>query len=138
MIDAAPIPTSSALLPPLPCVQGTPRPFTDGLIVFVKRGCPTCQQVAPLLAGLVRDGVGLIACSQDDPAFPARVEVHDDRALELSFRWDIEATPTLVRVAGGVETGRAIGWDRAAWIDLAGERVAAIADALGLPPMQPG
>lgn len=134
MIDAAaPRPAL-----PLPGLQGAPRPFADGLVAFVKRGCPACQAVAPLLERLAREGVELIACSQDDPAFPAGVAVHDDRALELSFRWDIETTPTLVRIAGGVETGRAIGWDRAVWVDLAGERVTSIATELGLPPMQPG
>jgi len=136
VIDAAAPPSGLPLLLPVPA--GAPRAFTDGLIAFVKRECPACQAVAPLLARLAREGVALIACSQDDPTFPAQVDVHDDRALELSFLWGIEATPTLVRVAGGVETGRAIGWDRAAWIELAGERVAAIADVLGLPPMQPG
>lgn len=134
MIDAA----APRFALPLPCLQGAPRPFADGLVAFVKRGCPACQAVAPLLERLAREGVELIACSQDDPAFPAGVAVHDDRALELSFRWDIETTPTLVRIAGGVETGRAIGWDRAAWVDLAGERVTSIATELGLPPMQPG
>ena len=136
MIDAAAPLSGPPLLLPVPA--GAPRAFTDGLIAFVKRECPACQAAAPLLARLAGEGVELIACSQDDPAFPAGVAVHDDRALELSFRWDIETTPTLVRIAGGVETGRAIGWDRAAWADLAGERVASIATELGLPPIQPG
>ena len=138
MSDLPSLPCALAEPLPLPRLSEGSRTFADGWIVFVKRGCPTCQQVEPLLAQLAREGLPIIACSQDDPTFPGGVPVYDDRSLELSYRWAIEATPTLVRIAGGIETGRAIGWDRAAWIELGGDAVATNAEALALPPMQPG
>lgn len=88
----------------------------DGLVAVVKRDCPTCVLVEPVLAGLP----GLTVFSQDDPAFPASVPVRDDTALEASLALDVRTVPTLLRFAGGVETGRAEGWSRPAWEELAG------------------
>ena len=41
---------------------------SDGLLAVVKRDCPTCVLVAPLLAELAAGGA--VAVTQDDPAFP--------------------------------------------------------------------
>ena len=41
----------------------------DGLVVVVKRDCPTCELVAPVLADLART-MGVTVYSQDDPSFP--------------------------------------------------------------------
>jgi hypothetical protein len=107
----------------------------DGILAFVKRDCPTCALTAPVLAELAARGVALTVYSQDDPAFPPGVaKRHDDRELEWSWRLGIEAVPTLVRVDGGVETGRAIGWVREEWEALAG--VAGL--GAGLPGYRPG
>ena len=90
----------------------------DGLLVFVKRDCPTCVLVEPVLAALARDGASVF--TQDDPAFPAGVRPVDDRELAQSFAHDIEIVPTLIRLRGGREVGRAIGWHRGEWQALAG------------------
>jgi hypothetical protein len=105
-------------------------PPEDGLVVVVKRDCPTCHLVSPVLAALP----GLTVWSQDDPAFPAGLDVGDDRDLDVSVGLDIETVPTLIRYAGGVETGRTVGWSRAAWRELTG------VDDLGadLPEHRPG
>jgi len=42
----------------------------DGLVAVVKRECPTCQLVAPVLRELAAAGVPVLVYSQDDPAFP--------------------------------------------------------------------
>ena len=81
---------------------------------MVKRDCPTCEEVAPVLAALARAG-GVIVYSQDDPAFPAGVDPVDDRSLEFSWRHDIETVPTLLRFNGDDETGRIVGWHREQW-----------------------
>ena len=75
------------------------------------------------------------AVSQDDPHFPGGVtQVVDDRELDESWLNAIEATPTLIRFAGGREVERVVGWDREAWQRLTGLRDL----GKGLPAFQPG
>ncbi|WP_214369888.1 hypothetical protein [Pseudonocardia sp. H11422] len=108
---------------------GLPR---DGLVAVVKRDCPTCLLVEPVLGQL---GHRLTVFTQDDPAFPAgAADVRDDTTLDVSLALDIETVPTLIRFAGGSETGRTQGWLREAWEELTG------LDGLGpdLPEYQPG
>ena len=92
----------------------TPPRLPDGLVAFVKRDCPTCELVAPVLEELA-GAEALTVYSQDDPDFPEKVAVTDDTSLEMSWRSGIEAVPTLLRVEGGIEKERAIGWHRGEW-----------------------
>jgi len=94
----------------------------DGLVAVVKRDCPTCSLVAPVLAQLSGvPGAPLTVWSQDDPTFPEGVaEVVDDTGLERSWHLDVETVPTLIRVAGGVEVARTVGWSRERWVELTG------------------
>jgi hypothetical protein len=110
-----------------------PETIGDGLLVVVKRDCPTCAMLAPVLASLASAGVTII--SQDDPSFPEGIEmVVDDRELDLSWRLGIDTVPTLLRLAGGGETDRAVGWDRARWETLSGTSGL----GAGLPDRRPG
>ncbi len=107
---------------------------SDGLIAVAKRDCPTCSLVVPALERIAEGGL-LTVYSQDDPAFPEGLAgVVDDTALEASFRLDIETVPTLVRLEGGREVARAVGWHRGEWESVSG------IDGLGegLPEQQPG
>ncbi len=106
----------------------------DGLVAVVKRDCPTCALVAPVLAQVAAAGARLTVYSQDDPAFPPGLRVLDDRALEVSYRLDLTTVPTLVRVEGGRPTARAEGWERTEWEALTG--VAGL--GAGLPAFRPG
>lgn len=109
--------------------------LSDGLVAFVKRECPTCFMIEAQMQVAARARRDFQVVTQDDPAFPRDVtNLVDDRELDHSWRNNIEATPTLIRVAGGKEVERVMGWDRAAW-----QRLTGIAD-LGkqLPPTQPG
>jgi hypothetical protein len=45
----------------------------DGLVAVVKRDCPTCQLVAPVLGEIAARGGPLTVYSQDDPGFPPSV-----------------------------------------------------------------
>ena len=95
--------------------------LSDGLLLAVKRDCPTCTMIEPAVGQLIDAGVALTVISQDDPAFPECVpEVVDDRHLERSYRLRIETVPTLVRIAGGREVERIEGWNRQAWQSLTG------------------
>ncbi len=108
---------------------------TDGLIVVVKRDCPTCTLIEPVLQQIAGGGEPCAVYTQDDPDFPAGIDgVIDDTALEQSFRRNIEIVPTLIRLRGGAEVERRIGWHRGEWQELTG------LDALGegLPEQQPG
>jgi hypothetical protein len=83
----------------------------DGLVAVVKRDCPTCVLVEPVL----RD-VGARVWCQDDPDWFDG----DDTDLELSYRLGIETVPTLLRVENGAEAARTVGWSRAQWEELTG------------------
>ena len=106
----------------------------DGLVAFVKRACPTCSMIAPQMHEAAAARPDFQVVTQDDATFPAGVaNVVDDRELDHSYLNNIEATPTLIRFAGGREVERVMGWDRAAWQRLTG------LSALGaaLPPLVP-
>lgn len=90
-------------------------PVPDGIIAIVKEECPTCQLVTPVLAQLVEAGAPLTVYTQDDPAFPPGLAPHDDTALEVSYRLDVEIVPTLVRIEHGREVERIMGWSRERW-----------------------
>jgi hypothetical protein len=92
----------------------------DGLVAVVRRECPTCEVVTPVLAGLVASA-GMTVVSQDDPTFPPGVAgVVDDTSLDISWRFDIETVPTLLRLEAGQETARTVGWDRSRWESFTG------------------
>lgn len=96
-----------------------------GFALVVKRDCPTCTLIEPILIPLREQlrsrGMSLSVYSQDDPAFPEETEAAiDDRALEASFKMNIETVPTLIRFEDGVEVDRAIGWHRDDWLKLTG------------------
>jgi hypothetical protein len=106
----------------------------DGLAVVVKRDCPTCVLVEPVLRRLAAER-GATIVTQDDPGFPVGAgAVVDDRDLKLSWDHRIETVPTLLRIEKGAETARAIGWDRTEWEALTSIR------GLGpeLPAQRPG
>jgi hypothetical protein len=108
-------------------------PLPDGIVAFVKRDCPTCQLVAPVLSDLAGH-TALSVFSQDDPTFPPGMTVRDDTALLTSWQHDIETVPTLLRVVDGIETERAVGWHRGEWEALTG----AAHLAPDLPAWRPG
>jgi hypothetical protein len=116
----------------VPAGSRTP-PLPSGLVAFVKRECPTCETVAPVLSQLREHGA-LTVYSQDDPSFPPGLDAEDDTSLRVSWHHEIEVVPTLIRVENGVERGRAIGWHRGEWETLSGM------NALGpeLPDQRPG
>ncbi len=100
--------------------------------MFVKRDCATSRMVAPLLAELDRSA-SLTIWSQDDPGFPAGLSVCDDTDLEQSFRAGVETVPTLLRIEGGAETARTVGWNRDEW-----RRLTELDLGADLPAMRPG
>ncbi len=90
----------------------------DGYAIFVSRECETCREIEPALAQLLGEGLAITLVSQDDPSFPdSAADVVDDRDLELSWQFEIEATPTAVRVGDGEPGDRIVGWRRSEWED---------------------
>ena len=100
-------------------MEPTAATLPEGLVAFVKRDCPTCELVAPVLAQLASTGA-VTVFSQDDPAFPSEPQPVDDRELSASWHAGIEAVPTLLRIEGGVEQERVLGWHRGEWEALSG------------------
>jgi hypothetical protein len=115
-------------------VSDTARPpLPTAVVAFVKRDCPTCALVAPVLAQLAKH-VELTVYSQDDPQFPEGIGSLDDTSLEMSWHHGIDVVPTLIRAEAGVERERALGWQREEWQKLTG-----VADlGQGLPDWRPG
>ncbi len=101
----------------------------DGLVVIVKRECATCVMVVPLLGQFAAT-----VYTQDDPTFPEGVEARHDADLSVSWHYDIETVPTLIKVVDGIEVDRTVGWVSSEW-----QRITGIND-LGddLPPFRPG
>jgi thiol-disulfide isomerase/thioredoxin len=108
----------------------------DGVVAVVKRDCPTCATVEPVLGQLAGAlGDRLTVYSQDDPSFPAGVPaVLDDRDLEVSWHLDLTTVPTLLHIEDGQEKDRIVGWDRAQWEAFTG--VSGLGP--GLPAYGPG
>ncbi len=105
----------------------------SGVVAFVKRDCPTCTLVEPVLAQLAQE-VPLTVYTQDDPGFPEGVDPVDDTSLEMSWHCDVEAVPTLLRVEDGIEKERVLGWHREEWEALTGAKRL----GPGLPDWRPG
>ncbi len=93
----------------------------DGIVAFVKKDCPTCTLVEPVLNQLEGAGVLSRVYSQDDPSFPQGVGgVVDDTALEASWHHNIDTVPTLISVKDGAEVDRIVGWSRELWAGFTG------------------
>ncbi len=120
---------------PVTDTTSTPaRPaLPDGLVAVVKRDCPTCELVVPVLEQLRAAGP-ITVYTQDDPDFPSSCDPVDDTQLDVSWHHEIETVPTLLRVANGEETDRTVGWSREHWEQLTG--VAGLGP--DLPVMRPG
>ena len=84
----------------------------DGLVAVVKRDCPTCSLIEPVLCQLREVSGRLTVYTQDDPSFPSGLRAVDDRTLEMSWHYAIETVPTLLRIERGTEVGRTVGWNR--------------------------
>jgi len=107
----------------------------EGFSLFVKKTCPTCVLIEPLVQELADAGTQLTVYSQDDPSFPAGCErVIHDASLEFSFCHHIETVPTLILTRDQKEVARLAGWHREEWESLTG------LDHLGsgLPGYRPG
>jgi len=91
----------------------------DGWVAVVKRACPTCETVAPVLRELAGKGP-LAVYTQDDLDFPEGLSPRDDTGLSVSYHNAIETVPTLLRVEAGTEVERAVGWHRGEWEALTG------------------
>ena len=85
----------------------------------MKRECPTCELVAPVLRDLA-SRTALTVYTQDDPSFPEGLAPVDDSGLAVSYHHRIEAVPTLLRVEDGREVDRVLGWHRGDWEKLTG------------------
>ena len=106
----------------------------DGIVAIVKRECATCVMVDPLFAHITANGAPLTVYTQDDPTFPASVAAVHDADLSVSWHYDIETVPTLLRIENGVEVDRTFGWSKDAW-----QKFTGIADlGADLPVMRPG
>ena len=106
----------------------------DGLVAIVKRECATCVMVDPLFANIAASGTPLTVYTQDDPTFPASVSAIHDADLSVSWHYDIETVPTLLRIENGEEADRTFGWSKDAW-----QKFTGITDlGADLPVMRPG
>lgn len=106
----------------------------DGLVIFAKKECETCQMVAPVIIDLAGREKQLVVFAQDDTSCVEGLPVVDDTSLEQSFLNEIETVPTIIRFKNSKEVDRTVGWSRNDWERVTGAR------GIGrdLPAMQPG
>lgn len=106
----------------------------DGYLIVVQEECETCVAIVPALHQLAHGDVAVAIASQDNPDFPPDLDVIDDRELELSWRLDVEVTPTVFEIRDGVPVRSIVGWRRDEWEDFLG--VPGLAPEL--PEFRPG
>ncbi len=107
----------------------------DGLIVILKRACPTCALIEPVLAQLARGSKPLTVIVQDSADFAVGKGLQiADEDLHLSWQLDCEIVPTLIHRDDGVEVDRTYGWFREDWEKLSGLSGLGVA----LPASRPG
>ncbi len=117
-------------------MTGGPALPDAGFVAVVKRDCPTCEMVAPVLREILGSGTPLVVYVQDDPSFPdlGPAAPIDDSDLSFSWHHDIDTVPTLIEVREGAEVRRTIGWSRSDW-----QAFTQLSNlGAGLPEMRPG
>ena len=106
----------------------TYRSGAQALLVFFETDCPTCQLALPYLNPLSRDGVQVIAVSQDGDAVTnkfvqqmgIRYPVELDRGLSLSRAFDPQSVPAFYLLDENGAVQRAlVGFDKAGLNELA-------------------
>ena len=113
--------------------------------VVIKKDCPTCEMIEPVLAELIATYPGKVTIYvQDDPSFPDSIENKiDDTSLEFSYRNNIEIVPTLICSSESKESARTYGWDKAEWRRLTnlaslGESLDSFKPGCGSKTLEPG
>ena len=113
--------------------------------VVIKKDCPTCEMIEPVLAELTATYPGKVTIYvQDDPSFPESIENKiDDTSLEFSYRNNIEIVPTLICSSESKESARTYGWDKAEWRRLTnlsslGESLDSFKPGCGSKTLEPG
>jgi hypothetical protein len=88
----------------------------DGLIVILKRACPTCALIEPVLTQLASGSLSLTVIVQDTADFDVgQGEQIADDTLEWSWQLGCEIVPTLIKREKGEEVERTYGWFREDW-----------------------
>ena len=57
----------------------------DGLVIFAKKECPTCNLVHPVARELAERGRAVTVFVQDDTSFMEGLPVEDDTSLKQSW-----------------------------------------------------
>lgn len=76
----------------------------------------------------------LTVYTQDNPQFPANVVALHDKDLDVSWFYNIETVPTVLRIENGKEIARTIGWSQDQWRAITG--ISSLGEEL--PVMRPG
>lgn len=105
----------------------------DGLVIVVKEECATCKMIEPVLPEIAKHSA-LTVYTQDNPQFPATLTAQHDSDLSVSWFYNIETVPTVLRIENGKEIARTVGWSQDQWRDITG--IASLGD--DLPAMRPG
>jgi len=95
---------------------------TDTYALVVKKDCPTCTLIEPVIGQLVQQyNANIAVYVQDDPSFAQAVaDPIDDSDLAFSYQQNIEVVPTLIKLSQGKEIERVYGWDKKQWQEFTG------------------
>ena len=114
--------------------RGVEMQFDDGIIAVVKKDCPTCILIEPVLKDIEDRGLHITIFFQDESDFLSTSKNIDDTSLEASFFLNIETVPSLIKIEKGEETTRVVGWERVEWQEFFEEQGL----GMGLPDWKPG
>jgi len=136
----------------LESAQGASHSFPSGqntLICFIKEDCPTCKLIVPILEQLHQKQLLILAIGQTKDGndrlikeFDLTMPILDDSDLKVSFAYDIDTVPTLVKTlpSGNIEA-QLIGFVKEEWQALLDTELADLDDGIAwttLPDWRPG
>jgi len=133
----------------LESAEGTSFSFPSDqstLICFIKEDCPTCKLIVPILQQLHQKQLLLLAIGQTKDGndrlikeFDLTMPLLDDSDLKVSFAYDIDTVPTLVKTSpnGSIEA-QLIGFVKEEWQALLGTELTDSIDWTTLPDWRPG
>ena len=113
--------------------------LSDGFHLICKEDCATCRLLLPVMAQLAQSQLSLKIYTQDDLAFPPKLNPVDDTSLERSYHLNIETVPTLIQVRDGQEIARLAGWtqgERETYAELAARLASLGDDSVELDPAE--
>ncbi len=108
--------------------------MTEAILIFLKHDCPTCVLVGPLLSEIQHSNSNLRIITQNEASFFPELDVEEDLDLKMSYEFNVETVPTVIKTENNQEKQRWVGWNKREWKNIF--KITSIHETL--PEMKPG